>query len=74
MPNKKATQLTAFAQLQHSYNLSDPQQIKMRILLNLMLAMVESQYGPSTENKRISAGYRKQWKVLECEEGKLRIS
>jgi hypothetical protein len=55
----------SLARLQEKYNLTDPQQIQMRIIFNLLLAVVESQYGSSKENLKISAGYRKQWRVLE---------
>jgi hypothetical protein len=54
-----------FAAMQKTYGLKSAQQIQMRIIFNLLLAIIEVEYGKTPSNLQISNGYKKQWQVCE---------
>ena len=56
----------SLAELQKVYKLDTPEQIKSRILFNLLSSLVDAHYS-SPNNRRLTEEYRQHWKVLESE-------
>lgn len=61
-------QKRAFAKLQKSYGLTDPAQIKERIILNNVLAIAQAVHGDDENNRRLMRIYESQFKLCEMQE------
>jgi hypothetical protein len=61
-----------FAKLQKVYRLKGARDIQLRIIFNLLLQIVEAQYGHSPENKQATLQLRRYWQLCEknCASGK----
>jgi ABC-type iron transport system FetAB ATPase subunit len=70
MAKRKSLAKSPFNELQKSYGLESPDQIKMNIIWKHIKAITLAVHGATHENRRNIEHYQKQWEIAEKEQNK----